>query len=93
MAKLTCIGCGQELDKVILGFGSRTWDPYAQKYTHREEDEEGDWACPHCGSTQLAERIKRNYIVYFEDGSSTSMYGTGQEVLDAYPTAIKIDEA
>lgn len=93
MAKLTCTRCEQELDKVVLGFGTRTWDPYAQKYTHREDDDEGDWACPRCGSTQLEERLKMTYIVYFEDGSSKSMFGTHREVREAFPNAIKIDEA
>ena len=33
------------------------------------------------------------YIVYFEDKPSTTMYETYGAVLEAYPDAIKIDEA
>lgn len=34
-----------------------------------------------------------DWIVYFEDSSSRSMRGTYREVSEAYPNAIRIDEA
>jgi len=50
MGKIYCPGCGAALDRVILGFGSRTWDEFSQSYKHIEGEAEGDWQCPYCGA-------------------------------------------
>lgn len=50
MGKIVCSSCGKELDKVVLSFGTRSWDERTQSYIHTEEDEEGNWACPMCGA-------------------------------------------
>lgn len=50
MPKIVCPGCEQELDVVVLSYGTRTWDEKAQSYRHHEGEDEGDWACPKCGA-------------------------------------------
>ncbi len=51
MPKIVCPNCGEELDKVVLSFGTRTWDEKTQSYQHFEGEDEGDWGCPTCGAT------------------------------------------
>jgi len=50
MTKIVCSGCGEELDLVVLSFGTRSWDKRTQSYIHTEGDDEGDWQCPKCGA-------------------------------------------
>lgn len=55
--KLRCSKCGAILDKVILSYGTRTWNEELKAYVHTEGDDEGDWACSECGETLVETRF------------------------------------
>lgn len=57
MSKIFCEVCGEYVDKVVLSYGTRTWDEEKQAYVHRDDDDEGDWACAGCGTVVAETRF------------------------------------